>query len=150
MQTIDFSPLFRSVIGFDRVAQLLDSVQRTEAPGYPPYNVEKIGDDAYRISMAVAGFRREDLELKAEGELLTVSGRAPADEGERQYLHRGIAGRSFVRRFTVAEHVRVTGARLENGLLHIDLAREIPDAMKPRVIPIGDESANPRQIADAA
>ena len=138
MRNIDFSPLYRSAIGFDRLANLLDSMHSTEQnqPAYPPYNIELTGEDAYRISMAVAGFEQSELDIQMEQNRLTVSGKKPADESQRNFLHRGIAARNFERRFQLADHVRVVDAQLANGLLHIELVREIPEAMKPRKIEI--------------
>ena len=138
MQTIDFSPLYRSTVGFDRLFSMLDSMSGGEAAngGYPPYNIERTGENAYRITMAVAGFSEDELSLETKEHLLTIKG-DKKDEGEdREVLYRGIASRAFERRFQLADHVEVKGARLENGLLHIDLMREIPEAMKPRSIPI--------------
>jgi len=140
MRTLDLSPLYRSAIGFDRVANLLDSVARQDnkQPSYPPYNIELTGEDSYRISMAVAGFSDDDIDIQVEQNLLAVSGKKTADNNEKQYLHQGIAERSFERRFQLADHVRVEQASLENGLLHINLVREIPEAMKPRKISINN------------
>ncbi len=138
MRTLDFSPLYRSAIGFDRVASLLDAISQTETkqPSYPPYNIELTGDDTYRITMAVAGFSEQDLDLQVEQNLLTISGKKADAASSKEYLYQGIAERSFDRRFQLADHVRVENAQLENGLLHIDLVREIPEAMKPRKIDI--------------
>lgn len=138
MTTIDFSPLFRSMIGFDRMTSALETAYRTEPGGYPPYNIEVSGENAYRITMAVAGFSERDLNLEAKENILTVSGGRPEEEdaSERKFLYRGIANRSFERKFQLADYVRVLDARLENGLLHIDLRREIPEAMKPRKIEV--------------
>lgn len=138
MTTIDFTPLYRNSVGFDRMANLLDAAFRsdTASTGYPPYNIESLDDARYAITLAVAGFDRSELEISVEGGVLTVSGRK-AEEGERRYLYRGIANRAFERKFNLAEHVEVTGARMENGLLTIDLVKEIPEAMKPRRIAIG-------------
>jgi len=138
MRNRDLSPLYRSSIGFDRLANLLDSMTTSEQnqPAYPPYNIELTGDDSYRISMAVAGFEEAELEIQLEQNLLTVSGKKPVEESKRNFLHRGIAARNFERRFQLADHVRVTDATLANGLLHIALVREIPEAMKPRKIEI--------------
>mgnify|MGYP000681129072 CR=1 FL=1 len=138
MRNLDLSPLYRSAIGFDRLASLLDTMTTSEQnqPAYPPYNIELTGEDAYRISMAVAGFDQSELDIQVEQNRLTVSGKKPADEGQRNFLHRGIAARNFERRFQLADHVRVTDAQLVNGLLHIELVREIPEAMKPRKIEI--------------
>jgi len=140
MTTFDLSPLYRTAIGFDRLADMLSNAQRVEAGGYPPYNIEAHGDDRYRISMAVAGFAESDLEILTEQNTLVVSGsRADdAEQEEREFLYRGIATRAFERRFQLADHVRVISARLENGLLHIDLQRELPERMKPRKIEIGN------------
>lgn len=138
MRTFDFTPLYRSAIGFDHLSQLMDSiVQREQSqPSYPPYNIERLDKDQYRITMAVAGFTEADLDIQSEQQKLTVKGQKSADDKERQYLHQGIAGRNFERVFQLAEHIRVDAASLENGLLHIDLKREVPEAMKPRQIQI--------------
>lgn len=134
--TIDFSPLYQSTIGFDRMANLLDAVARDSKPSYPPYNIEQVEENAYRITMAVAGFTEDQLEITSEQNTLLISGRQQDDAEDRNYLHRGIAARNFERKFQLAEHVKVVGARLENGLLHVDLEREVPEAMKPRKISI--------------
>lgn len=141
MNTIDFTPLYRNSVGFDRMASLLDAAFRSDASGsgYPPYNIESLDDARYAITLAVAGFTRSELDIHVEGGVLTVSGRK-ADEEERRFLHRGIANRAFERKFNLAEHVEVTGADLENGLLTISLVKEIPEAMKPRRISIGGEA----------
>ena len=137
MTTFDFSPLFRSSVGFDRMQRMLESATRAdEANGYPPYNIEKMEENAYRISMAVAGFSEADFDLEVKDGVLFVTGKQPELSEERSFLHRGIAGRAFRRSFQLADHVKVQGAALENGLLHIDLAREIPEALKPRKIAI--------------
>lgn len=135
MRSIDFSPLYRSAIGFDRLANLIESAASNGNAGYPPYNIEQLGDNDYRISMAVAGFTQEELELSFQENLLTVKGNKQADT-ERNYLYQGIAERGFERRFQLADYVRVKGADLKNGLLHIELTREVPEAMKPRKIAI--------------
>ncbi|MFQ2276654.1 Hsp20 family protein [Aeromonas hydrophila] len=135
MRSIDFSPLYRSAIGFDRLANLIESAASNGNAGYPPYNIEQLGDSDYRISMAVAGFTQEELELSFQENLLTVKGNKQSDS-ERNYLYQGIAERGFERRFQLADYVRVKGADLKNGLLHIDLVREVPEAMKPRKIEI--------------
>ncbi|MFM4919719.1 Hsp20 family protein [Aeromonas dhakensis] len=135
MRSIDFSPLYRSAIGFDRLANLIESAASNGNAGYPPYNIEQLGDSDYRISMAVAGFTQEELELSFQENLLTVKGNKQVDT-ERNYLYQGIAERGFERRFQLADYVRVKGADLKNGLLHIDLVREVPEAMKPRKIEI--------------
>ncbi len=146
MRTVDFTPVFRSTVGFDRMARLLDHAMRaTEAanvPSFPPYNIEKLGEDDYRITMAVAGFGQGDLEITAENGQLVIAGRIEKSEDEgRNYLHRGIATRNFERRFDLADHIRVKDASLENGLLHVSLVREVPEAMKPRKIEIAGASA---------
>jgi molecular chaperone IbpA len=128
-------PLFRSSVGFDRLAQLMDSA-RDDVPSYPPYNIERTGEDQYRITMAVAGFAENDIEITAQDNALAVVGKQPKDEAPKSLLYRGIAGRPFQRRFELAEYIRVTGASLENGLLHIELVREVPEAVKPRNIKI--------------
>jgi molecular chaperone IbpA len=138
MTTIDFSPLFRSAIGFDRLASALESAYRSEAGGYPPYNIEVTGEDKYRISMAVAGFAKKDLDIHVKESILTVSGAHKEDskEKDQRFLYRGIATRNFERQFQLADYVKVVDARIEDGLLHVDLVREIPEAMKPRTIEI--------------
>lgn len=138
MRHVDFSPLYRSTVGFDRLFSMLDTLgQPDNGQTYPPYNIERTGEDAYRISMAVAGFGEEDISIEAHRNVLTVKGEKSAEQkGESELLYRGIASRSFERRFQLADHVEVTGANLENGLLHIDLTRNIPEEMKPRRIPI--------------
>ncbi|HEY5789034.1 MAG TPA: Hsp20 family protein [Gammaproteobacteria bacterium] len=143
MTTYDFSPLYRSAIGFDRLVNLLENAMSGEAqPGYPPYNIELVDDNRYQITMAVAGFGEAELNLEVEAGTLTVSGNKAKEEGKHRYLHHGIAARSFQRRFQLADHVEVRGARLENGLLHIDLERKIPEALKPRRIEIQAEGGS--------
>ncbi|TVQ39011.1 MAG: heat-shock protein [Wenzhouxiangella sp.] len=139
MTTFDLSPLYRTAIGFDRLADMLSTASRVDSNGYPPYNIESLGEDRYRITMAVAGFADSELDIVTERNTLTVSGARQEGETEadREFLYRGIATRSFERRFQLADHVEVDGARLENGLLHIDLKRELPEQMKPRKIEIG-------------
>jgi molecular chaperone IbpA len=145
MRTFDLSPLYRSTVGFDRLFSLLDGVSNGEAQPYPPYNIERTGENAYRVTMAVAGFSEEDLGIQAKENVLTVTGEKKEEKQEgNEVLYRGIAARAFERRFQLADHVEVKGASLENGLLHIDLVREIPEAMKPRKIAIGSSKA--RQI----
>ena len=143
MRTYDFSPLFRSAIGFDRMPSLIDTALRSAdtVGSYPPYNIEKTGEDAYRISMAVAGFTEDDLNAEVRDGVLIVTGAGSADNGDTKYLHRGIARRAFERRFQLADHVEVKSADLVNGLLNIDLVREVPEAMKPRSIQIGSAKA---------
>ncbi len=149
MRTLDLTPLFRSSVGFDRMTSMLETASRMDAnPAntYPPYNIERQSDDAYRITMAVAGFTLDDLEIEIQDQALTVRGRQGEkadDDTNTHYLHRGIATRAFERRFTLADHVRVTGAVHENGMLHIDLKREIPEALKPRRIEIARASGTP-------
>ncbi|PWQ95348.1 Hsp20 family protein [Leucothrix arctica] len=137
MNTIDLSPLYRNSIGFDRMASLLDNAMRTESAssGYPPYNIEVLEENRYAISLAIAGFAESDLDINVEKGVLTVRGKKD-DEAEREYLHRGIANRAFERKFNLADHIEVTGADLANGLLTINLLKEIPEAMKPRTISI--------------
>ncbi|MEE4297130.1 MAG: Hsp20 family protein [Wenzhouxiangella sp.] len=139
MTNFDLSPLYRTAIGFDRLADMLSNASRVESGGYPPYNIESLGEDRYRITMAVAGFSESELDIVTERSTLTVSGNKAEDNesSEGQLLYRGIATRSFERRFQLADHVEVHGARLENGLLHIELKRELPEQMKPRKIEIG-------------
>jgi molecular chaperone IbpA len=138
MRSYDLSPLFRTSVGFDRMARMMDALAQDATPSYPPYNIEKLGEDAYRITMAVAGFGEDDLSIEVKENQLRVTGRLDKDEDqpERQFLHRGIAERAFERRFTLAEHIKVRDAMLENGLLHVDLIREVPEEAKPRHIPI--------------
>ena len=148
MRTYDLSPLYRSTIGFDRLFSLLDQAGGQEAAtvAYPPYNIERTGENAYRLTLAVAGFSDAELSIESRENALTIKGAKEArSEGEAaEMLYQGIAARAFERRFQLADHVQVTGARLENGLLHVDLVREIPEAQRPRQIPIG---AAPRAVA---
>ncbi|PWE32259.1 heat-shock protein [Maritimibacter sp. 55A14] len=152
MRTVDLSPLYRSTVGFDQFADLLDRVFSNEIsqPSYPPFNIEKTADDAYRISIAVAGFSDEDLNVEVRENALIVSARKTGEEQERTYLHRGIAERGFEKRFQLADHVKVTGALHENGMLHIDLAREIPEALKPRQIEIASANGSKRKALGSA
>ncbi|MGR3571601.1 Hsp20 family protein [Brevirhabdus sp.] len=138
MRNFDLAPLYRATVGFDQIADLMDRVLTSDVsqPTYPPYNIEKTSDDTYRISIAVAGFTDEDLSIEVREKALIVSARKAEEQEDRTYLHRGIATRAFERRFHLADHVRVTGAAHENGMLHIDLKREIPEALKPRRIEI--------------
>ena len=138
MRNFDLSPLFRASVGFDQIADLMDRVTKTETSrdAYPPYNIEKTGEDAWRISVAVAGFTEDELAVEVRENALIITARKKPEEVKRTYLHQGIATRAFERRFHLAEHVRVTGAVHENGMLHIDLAREVPEALKPRQIEI--------------
>jgi molecular chaperone IbpA len=146
MRTFDFSPLYRSTVGFDRMASLLDAAASDTGNTYPPYNIERTGDSSYRISMAVAGFSEEDISIEAQQNKLTIIGKKQDDDEQVNYLHRGIATRSFQRQFELADYVEVKGAALENGLLHVDLAREIPDAMKPRSIAINQAPSSQPSI----
>jgi molecular chaperone IbpA len=155
MRNYDLSPLLRATVGFDRMFNMLDTATRLDqgAPSYPPYNIEKAGEDAYRIVMAVAGFGEADIEVTAKENSLVVAGKKDQepetqDQAASSYLHRGIASRGFERRFDLADHIRVTGARLENGLLTIDLLRELPEAMKPRSIAIETVAASKRQVIE--
>ena len=147
MRTIDLSPLYRSFIGSDRLASLVDAASRSESQtAYPPYNIELLGDDKYRVSMAIAGFTTEEVNIVSEDNTLTVTGKkAPAkndEAGKKQYLHKGISERSFERKFQLGDHVKVTGADMQHGLLHIDLERVVPEAKKPRRIEIGNTPAS--------
>ena len=145
MRTFDFPPLYRSAVGFDRMTSLLDSAQKTAAAdSYPPYNIEKTGEDGYRISIAAAGFSEADLEIEVKEKTLNVSAHKPKAEDNKTYLHRGIATRAFERQFHLADHVRAVGASYEDGMLHIDLIREVPEALKPRRIQI--QSKSPLQV----
>jgi molecular chaperone IbpA len=138
--SLDFTPLFRTAIGFDRLAQLLDTQPDVSASTYPPYNIEKLSDDTYRLTMAVAGFSEQDIELTVKDNTLFVSGRVTSDSSKGELLYRGIGARAFERRFVLADHMVVDGASLENGLLHVALRRVIPDALKPRRIAINNGS----------
>ncbi|MEZ5525565.1 MAG: Hsp20 family protein [Pseudomonadales bacterium] len=152
MARLDLTPLFRSTVGFDRLASMLDAANRVEQPSYPPYNIELVDEDRYRISMAVAGFNETELNIESEHNTLTVTGVKQEDSKDRHFLHQGIAARNFERKFQLADYVKVTGANMENGLLHIDLMREIPEAMKPRKIAIGsgDKLIEANRAEDAA
>jgi len=138
MNGFDFTPLFRSTIGFDRLTQLIDAATQVDngTLSYPPYNIEATGENAYRLTMAVAGFAAEDLDVTAKEGVLVVVGKARKEEDEARYLHRGIARRAFERRFQLADHIQVAAASIDNGLLHVDLVREVPEALKPRKIAI--------------
>ena len=143
MRTVDFTPLYRSVVGFDRLAALLEAAAKSEGPaGYPPYNIETVGENAYRIEIAVAGFRPEELDVQVKENLLTVTGKKAANDDEgRRFLHRGLAERNFERRFQLADYVVVTDAQLQDGLLSIALKRELPEQLKPRRIEISTGSS---------
>ncbi|HET6608792.1 MAG TPA: Hsp20 family protein [Rhodopila sp.] len=153
MNTFDFAPLFRTAIGFDRLARLVDTASAGDVQSYPPYNIEKTGDDTYRITMAVAGFRPEDLDLTVKENTLVLSGRIPTEAQRSETLYRGIAGRAFERRFVLADHIVVEGADVNLGLLHVNLKRVVPEALKPRKIEIGSAApaiANDPVTAQAA
>ncbi len=143
MRSYDFSPMFRSVVGFDRLNQMLESALTAEEGGYPPYNIEKTGDDSYRITMAVAGFTSADIDVVVKENTLTITGRARAEEDKaRTFLYRGIAARAFERRFQLADYIKVGEAELKHGLLAIDLVREVPETAKPRSITVKESSAD--------
>ncbi len=149
--THDFTPLFRTAIGFDRMARLMNAAQDQAAQqSYPPYNIERTGEDSYQLTMAVAGFAEDELELVVRDNTLVISGRVKTDENKGEVLYRGIAGRAFERRFVLADHIVVEGASLKNGLLHVGLKRVIPEALKPRRIAIGGAPAQQPAIANDA
>ena len=155
MRHFDLTPLYRSTIGFDRLGSLLDTLTsfEGETPSYPPYNIERVGENDYRISMAVAGFGGGDLSIDVKENTLSIRGEKQTEQEDTTFLHRGIASRSFERRFQLADHVLVKGAVLENGLLHVDFVRELPEAMKPRTIPIAtktDKVEKPKVIDSQA
>jgi molecular chaperone IbpA len=152
MRHFDLTPFYRSTVGFDRLFDLLDSAAGFDADSvaYPPYNIERLGDNEYRITMAVAGFGEDELKIDVKEQSLTVRGEKKADAKQRQFLHRGIAGRSFERRFQLADHVEVKAADLKDGLLHVDLVRNVPERLKPRVIAIGNGKAAKQVEASAA
>lgn len=151
MRNLDLSPLYRATVGFDRMADLMDRALSADAAAstYPPYNIEKTGEDAYRITLAVAGFSADDLSVEVRDGAVIVTARKPETDDARTYLHRGIATRAFERRFTLAEHIRVEGAGYQDGMLHIDLVREVPEALKPRQIAIGKPAARSVEKLDA-
>jgi len=147
--TYDFAPLFRTAIGFDRLARLVDTAtEAAAAPSYPPYNIEKTGDEAYRLTMAVAGFGPEDIDLVVKDNTLVVTGRAGGEQPKTEVLYRGIAGRAFERRFVLADHIVVDGADLQHGLLHVGLKRVVPESLKPRRITISSAAATKPAIAN--
>ena len=152
MRHFDLTPLYRSTVGFDRLATILDQVSTVDASqsGYPPYNIEKTGEDAYRITIAVAGFGEDELFIESRDGQLVVTGRKAETEAKGGYLHRGIATRAFERRFQLADHVRAENAVTENGLLHIELVRQVPEALKPRRIEIGRRGAIESPVEQAA
>ena len=149
MRTIDFSPLFRHSVGFDRMQRLVDSALRYEGTetAYPPYNIEQTGEDGYVISMAVAGFGEGDLDVTVKENTLVISGKIEREEDDTTYLHRGIAGRAFERRFELADHIKVAGADLANGMLHIELVREVPEEKKPKQIAINTKAIEHKKAA---
>lgn len=150
MRHVDFSPLYRSTVGFDRLFSMLDSLgQFDSGQTYPPYNIERTGEDAYRISMAVAGFSEDELEITVKDNTLVISGKPKKSDEDRKFLYRGIAGRAFERRFELAEFIEVKGAKLENGLLHVELVREVPEAMKPRTIKIETVAPKPAPMLES-
>ncbi len=150
MRSYDLSPLFRSTVGFDRMNRLFDTAVNTEVPSYPPYNIEKLGEDEYRVTMAVAGFGTDDLEITQKDNALFIKGDAKGNGADTKYLHRGIATRAFERKFALAEHVNVAGASLENGILVVDLKREVPEALKPRKIAIAGADTATKTIEQKA
>jgi molecular chaperone IbpA len=150
MRHLDFAPLYRSTIGFDRLFQLLDGVPGDSDPGYPPYNIERLAENEYRITMAVAGFASEEIKLEVREQTLIVRGEKKAEAAERSFVHRGIATRSFERRFQLADHVEVKAADLKDGLLHVELQRNLPERTKPRQIVIGAGASTPEQIETTA
>ncbi|WP_194096826.1 Hsp20 family protein [Marivivens aquimaris] len=151
MRTFDLAPLYRATVGFDQMAEMMDRVLTNDASAqtYPPYNIEKTDEQSWRISLAVAGFTDEDLTVEVRENALLVTGKKAEDETPRTYLHRGIATRAFERRFHIADHVRAVGATHENGMLHIDLVREVPEALKPRRIEIGKGASTQKELVDA-
>jgi molecular chaperone IbpA len=148
MRQYDLPSLYRSTIGFDRLFTMLDQVSGGEAQNYPPYNIERVGENAYRLTVAAAGFAADDLSIEVKENALTLRGEKKLSEGDRkpEFVYQGIAARAFERRFQLADFVQVTGASLENGLLHIDLVREVPEAKKPRLIPIGGHALNGQTV----
>jgi molecular chaperone IbpA len=151
MRAFDLTPLYRATVGFDQIADLMDRALASDVGqnSYPPYNIEKTDDDAWRISIAVAGFSENDLAIEVKDRSLNVTGRKAAEETAPKFLHRGIANRAFERRFHLADHVRVTGASHENGMLHIDLTREVPEALKPRKIEIASAAKTDANLVEA-
>jgi molecular chaperone IbpA len=149
MNAVDFAPLFRTAIGFDRLARMVDAAATVDA-SYPPYNIERTGDDTYRLTMAVAGFGPEDIELTVKENTLVVAGRVSAEASKAEVLYRGLAGRAFERRFVLADHIVVDGADLKNGLLHVGLKRVVPEALKPRRIAIGGMPALANDVETTA
>lgn len=152
MRNFDLAPLYRATVGFDQIADMMNRVLASDVtqPAYPPYNIEKTADDAYRISLAVAGFSDAELSVEQRENALIVAAQKAGDDAERTYLHRGIATRAFERRFQLADHVRVTGAAHENGMLHINLKREVPEALKPRRIEISNADTVDVKAVEAA
>lgn len=151
MRSFDLAPLYRATVGFDQIADLMDRVltQDVSTTNYPPYNIEKLADGSWRISIAVAGFAADDLSVELRENALIVTARKPEEQGERTFLHRGIATRAFERRFHLADHVKVTGAAHVDGMLHIDLVREVPEALKPRRIEIAKQAPQDANLVEA-
>jgi len=151
MRSFDLTPLFRSTVGFDRLSRLMDAATRIDdsSLSYPPYNIERTGEDTYRITMAVAGFGENDLTITTQDNQLVISGKLSKDDDGQSFLYRGIAGRAFERRFTLADHIRVAGASLVNGLLHVELVREVPEAMKPRQVKINTSAQSKPQVLES-
>jgi len=150
MNTIDFTPLLRTAIGFDRLVRIAEGSRAAEAQSYPPYNIERVGEDQYVLTMAVAGFSDAEIELEVRADTLTITGKPTLAPEARSYLHRGIAGRAFERRFVLADHLVVKGAELTNGLLHVSLQREVPEALKPRRIAINAAAPSRPQLMEQA
>jgi molecular chaperone IbpA len=152
MRSFDLAPLYRATVGFDQIADLMDRLIKSDVAdsNYPPYNIEKLGDDAWRISIAVAGFSADELNVEVKDNALFVSARKAPEDGNRRFLHRGIATRAFERRFHLADHVRVTGASHVDGMLHIDLVREVPEALKPRRIEITRAAPRTPEVIEAS
>jgi len=151
MRTIDFAPMYRGAVGFDRLLNMFETVERAEDGGYPPYNIQKTGEDGYRITLAVAGFGEQDLSIEIKEDQLMIAGGIAGDQDkERVFLHRGIAARAFRRMWRLADHVEVTGAKLEHGLLHVDLERRVPEAKKARKVEIGVADSGPKAIEGEA
>ena len=148
--TYDFAPLYRTAIGFDRLARLAGSAQETASQSYPPYNIERTGEDSYRLTMAIAGFSQDELELVVRENALIITGKVQAESSSGEVLYRGIAGRAFERRFTLADHIVVDGADLKNGLLHVGLKRVVPESLKPRRIVIGNTAIAAPTLANDA
>ncbi|MEL6370507.1 MAG: Hsp20 family protein [Pseudomonadota bacterium] len=148
MRTFDLTPLLRTSVGFDRTFDLLETLSNADAGGYPPYNIERFDEDQYRVTLAVAGFSAEDLDIEVHGNSLKIAGKRGADDDAGQFLHQGIAGRSFERRFQIADHVKIVSADLKNGLLSISLKQEVPEQLRPRKISINEDGTNLKVVKD--